>query len=255
MVESIESIRRSAQNWAGIGKFLGSTMRPDDLIAVGPAGAVPYFSNLPTIDMLGLCDSWVAEHGRSASNAAGHEKVATPEYLKQRGVVWIVGQPHVARVPDRDPEKISIKLPVDAYLILGTTLDSDSLRRELEGRGREVAWPDTAAQAAAGREAARSLIRGWHLLAKGRTSEAQKEAQDVLRVARTLGVTWQWLLREGGLLELECLKEDRQKHGERKRWDQVEGRVPRQWKAALEAAQAAARGVRHKGGDRTPRQD
>jgi hypothetical protein len=63
--------------WTGqrVGEFLSTAFAKDDpLIAVDAAGAVPYYSGLHTLDMLGLNDRWLATHpSRDAQGEFGHE--------------------------------------------------------------------------------------------------------------------------------------------------------------------------------------
>ncbi len=47
------------------------TLRPVPLLAVDAAGVVPYYSELPSLDMLGLCDRFLTHH-RPASFGNGH---------------------------------------------------------------------------------------------------------------------------------------------------------------------------------------
>jgi hypothetical protein len=59
-----------------VGKFLARAFgNRAPLIAVDPAGAVPYWSRLPAIDMLGLNDRWLAHHPPPGfgSGRLGHE--------------------------------------------------------------------------------------------------------------------------------------------------------------------------------------
>ena len=51
-------IRRKA------GLYLREHFPPDTVVALNPAGMIPYFSGLPTIDMLGLNDPTIAHQGR-----------------------------------------------------------------------------------------------------------------------------------------------------------------------------------------------
>jgi hypothetical protein len=37
--------------------------RPDDVVASEMAGILPYYWGAPTLDLFGLCDTYVAEHG------------------------------------------------------------------------------------------------------------------------------------------------------------------------------------------------
>ncbi len=60
-------------NWILAGRALGAAAAPNTTlrIAVAAAGAVPYYSRLPAVDMLGLSDRWVARHGQVAARSPG----------------------------------------------------------------------------------------------------------------------------------------------------------------------------------------
>ncbi|HEX9698527.1 MAG TPA: hypothetical protein VGD06_03620 [Acidobacteriota bacterium] len=103
-VRDIESIRSLAihmepdgGDWDEVGRTLGEHFGPEDgvLIAVGPAGAIPYYSRLPSVDMRGLVDPWVARHGIIVSTVPGHQRMAPLAYLVDRGVNLVVGHPQV----------------------------------------------------------------------------------------------------------------------------------------------------------------
>ena len=103
-VRDIESIRSLAihmepdgGDWDEVGRTLGEHFGPEDgvLIAVGPAGAIPYYSRLPAVDMRGLVDPWVARHGIIVSTVPGHQRMAPLAYLVDRGVNLVVGHPQV----------------------------------------------------------------------------------------------------------------------------------------------------------------
>lgn len=83
------------QNWVGIGKALAHGVGADRsvMIAVSPAGAIPYYSRLPAIDMLGLTDRWVARHGDGIGTRPGHQRVAPYHYLARRGAHLLIGHP------------------------------------------------------------------------------------------------------------------------------------------------------------------
>ncbi|MBN1674192.1 MAG: hypothetical protein JXR37_24295 [Kiritimatiellae bacterium] len=91
------------ENWAGVGKALGKLFpaESDVLVAVSPAGAIPYYSRLPTVDMLGQNDRWVARHGhRMPRMPPGHQRRATFDYLLGRRAHLVIGPPQVtARRP------------------------------------------------------------------------------------------------------------------------------------------------------------
>lgn len=94
-VKGLESHVSGADDWRGIGRALRREFAADSVvIAVTAAGAIPYESKLPSVDMLGLCDRWVARHGAPVPGArAGHRRIATHRYLHERGVHLVVGQP------------------------------------------------------------------------------------------------------------------------------------------------------------------
>lgn len=58
------------------GRWLGWRYPPGTLLATINAGVLPYYSDLPTIDMLGLCDRAIARRDMPFAGAgmAGHEK-------------------------------------------------------------------------------------------------------------------------------------------------------------------------------------
>ena len=90
-VESINQLKGHLfkENWIGIGKTLGSIFggSKNIILATTAAGAVPYYSNLETIDILGLNDKWIAKHGQySGTTRPGHSKIATLDYLVKKKV-------------------------------------------------------------------------------------------------------------------------------------------------------------------------
>lgn len=94
-IESVAHIRghltEPDENWILIGKklkeYLGGT---DAVISVGAAGAIPYFSELKTIDFMGLNDLTIPNSGERFANTAGHRIISTVDYLKSRGVNLII---------------------------------------------------------------------------------------------------------------------------------------------------------------------
>jgi arabinofuranosyltransferase len=105
-LESIPALRRHVEGergWMAIGRELGRLVEADDdlQIAVTSAGAIPYFSELRSVDMLGLNDPWIARHGAFLSQRAGHRRVATIAHLRERDVHLAIGHP--ITVPRSDP--------------------------------------------------------------------------------------------------------------------------------------------------------
>jgi arabinofuranosyltransferase len=91
-IETIHGLRAHLdapdQAWAAFGRELGRAFDHDGqvTIAVGAAGAVPYYSELRTIDMFGLNDAWIARHGIGWQRRPGHRRLATMQYLLDQHV-------------------------------------------------------------------------------------------------------------------------------------------------------------------------
>lgn len=115
-IESISELEAHVinknQNWAGIGKRLndlfGQCEKPVT-IATTAAGAIPYYSNLKTIDMLGLNDKWIARNGMVLSTRTGHQKYATYDYLIQTKVNFVIGHPIVEPIDKTIKSEYSLK--------------------------------------------------------------------------------------------------------------------------------------------------
>jgi arabinofuranosyltransferase len=106
VVESIKDLGTYVEKrgWEAAGRKLGEVFGPDSdvVIATTAAGALPYYADLTTIDMLGLNDRWVARHGVDINhwNWPGHRRVASIPYLASRGVHLVIGNPQIVTNPD-----------------------------------------------------------------------------------------------------------------------------------------------------------
>jgi arabinofuranosyltransferase len=96
-VKTLRSVVTGPVTWIEIGETLGNALSgaSSPLIALNPAGAIPYYSKLDTIDMLGLNDRWVARHGDFFTRRVGHQRIAPLHYLKERGVNLVIGHPRI----------------------------------------------------------------------------------------------------------------------------------------------------------------
>jgi hypothetical protein len=98
-IESVSALAshldERAQNWIGVGRALASSLPPNSTvtIALTAAGAIPYYSRLPAVDMLGLTDPWIARHGITLAGERGHHRLAPLSYLVARGVNLVLGHP------------------------------------------------------------------------------------------------------------------------------------------------------------------
>jgi arabinofuranosyltransferase len=81
----VDADRERMGDRVAIGMWLGEHY-PNATIAVNAAGAIPFYSGLNTIDMLGLNDRHIArvEVGALGQGVAGHEKF-DPDYVLERG--------------------------------------------------------------------------------------------------------------------------------------------------------------------------
>ncbi len=102
-VESVRKLRDyitgESGRWELAGKVLGELFPEGDVtLATTAAGAIPYYSQLPAVDMLGMNDAWVARSGAIIGPRAGHRRAATLAYLNDRGVNLVIGHPLVEPV-------------------------------------------------------------------------------------------------------------------------------------------------------------
>lgn len=75
--------------WSMFGKWLKQNVSSNTVIAVGPAGKIPYYSELYTIDMWGLNNSFISKT-QSKRLQAGHKKFDF-EYVLKLNPEFIIG--------------------------------------------------------------------------------------------------------------------------------------------------------------------
>jgi arabinofuranosyltransferase len=102
-VESVPKLRDyitgESGRWELAGKVLGELFPEGGVtIATTAAGAIPYYSKLPAVDMLGINDAWVARNGAIIGPRAGHQRAATLAYLVERGANLVIGHPLVETI-------------------------------------------------------------------------------------------------------------------------------------------------------------
>jgi len=73
--------------WITLGKHLAEAPKGSTL-AIDAAGKVPFFSELPTIDMLGLNDKHIGKMASTTTGIPGHEKY-DPEYILSKKPTYI----------------------------------------------------------------------------------------------------------------------------------------------------------------------
>jgi hypothetical protein len=78
-------LKTYAEERIPVGQWLGLHKRPGDLMTVGGAGVIPYYSEIPAYDIFGLVDATIAHDPRmTASNRPGHQKWGSDEYMLSR---------------------------------------------------------------------------------------------------------------------------------------------------------------------------
>lgn len=106
---------QSPTTWYGMSQILAEEF-PGELgdegrprIAVAPLGVFGYFADLETVDMLGLTDEYVARNGEVFSvYLPGHVRMAPVDYLVERDVHLVIGQPDYDAVqPGRTDYRLS----------------------------------------------------------------------------------------------------------------------------------------------------
>jgi arabinofuranosyltransferase len=83
--QSLAAVRDWEARWTRVGRALARAVPREAWLATNVAGRVPYFSGLPTLDLLGLTDAVIARHATPdlGRGYAGHERAA-PEYVLSR---------------------------------------------------------------------------------------------------------------------------------------------------------------------------
>jgi len=101
------------ENWVGIGRALGSAFAPSDsvTIATTAAGAIPYYSGLRTVDMLGINSRGGADRGVFVGYIPGHQRILPYSALNEMGVNLVISHPIVSR-SGTDPRQLPL-VPTD----------------------------------------------------------------------------------------------------------------------------------------------
>ena len=90
------------QNWITVGKTLGKMFEGENvIISTGASGAIPYFSKLPAVDFLGLCDKKIPEIAEKFTIVPGHRIISPLEYLVNRKVNLIL-EPNAFMMSERE---------------------------------------------------------------------------------------------------------------------------------------------------------
>ncbi len=97
VVVPLKGMKINGIRWAAAGKVLGERLWPDAVLATSAAGAIPYYSGLPTIDQSGLNDRHTAkvEWDPWIPGKPGHAKTAKKSYILGRRPDVIIAHPKI----------------------------------------------------------------------------------------------------------------------------------------------------------------
>jgi hypothetical protein len=83
-------LKKYAEDRIPIGQWFAKNAHPDDLMTVGGAGVIPYYSGIPAYDVFGLVDAHIAHDPHmSASDRPGHQKWGSDQYMLSRNPTLI----------------------------------------------------------------------------------------------------------------------------------------------------------------------
>ena len=94
-IDSIGYLRQSALLWSKVGLMFKSVAKPGESLATTAAGAIPYYSELYTIDELGLTLPSQSNLKVRKVLRPGHRKKVTDEFLISRKPTYILGHPRI----------------------------------------------------------------------------------------------------------------------------------------------------------------
>jgi hypothetical protein len=149
-IEPLGWTRLYALRWAAIGRFIAEHAEPDDWMAVGAAGAMPYYAGIRNLDTFGLCDEWVAHNAPIVGQRPGHQRFAPESYILS-------------------------KRPV--FLLIGNDYSSDAprpLRRDRKWESRGYVWAEARIDAA--RYGAPSSFHHYFLMRRDRAEQHARSA-------------------------------------------------------------------------------
>lgn len=117
--------------WVTLGKYLNSIAKEGDTLATDAAGAIAYYSKLPTYDILGLNDTYIAhkEVESIGTGAPGHEKQDNQYILNKKPsfiTTWIDSDGGAGR---GFKEYIDFIMNYELIALLDTSSDKECINR------------------------------------------------------------------------------------------------------------------------------
>jgi hypothetical protein len=133
---AVRSERVAVRERVEMGLWMGKNLPATTVVAVVPAGSIPYESRLPSIDMLGLNDEHIAHrHIDLPAIIVGHEKYDS-EYVLHRKPEIIILNDHLTRTPWRLTDYGVLASQI--ITAIPDMLKSPRLAEEYETRSAEI---------------------------------------------------------------------------------------------------------------------
>ena len=89
-IEPLGWTKLYSQRWAAIGRWISEHAQRQDWMAVGAAGAMPYYAGIANLDTFGLCDTFIAHEGPIVGNRPGHQRFAPESYILSKQPVFLL---------------------------------------------------------------------------------------------------------------------------------------------------------------------
>ena len=114
-ISSIEYAHQVCEVWSQAGQWIGANADSNETIALGAVGAIPWYSRLRTIDILGLIEAEGASFPPAGKRIVGHERRADPNWVMGRHPTYYCAFPNPIRLTGPDPvREVTVRLPAGA---------------------------------------------------------------------------------------------------------------------------------------------
>ncbi len=114
-VDSIGWLRQFSEQCAITGKFIREHTDPKIKLATTAAGALPFYAQRYTLDLLGLNDEWIAHHVPARGHRPGHTKSAPFKYPIDQKIDLLVYHPSFSHRASRPSSRMQRALQPFGY--------------------------------------------------------------------------------------------------------------------------------------------
>ena len=114
-VDSIGWLRQFAKQCATTGKFIQLNTDLNVKLATTAAGALPFYAQRYTLDLLGLNDVWIAHHVPARGHRPGHTKAAPFRYPIDKEIDLLIYHPSFSRQVHRPSLRMKRALQAHGY--------------------------------------------------------------------------------------------------------------------------------------------